>query len=919
IRRSFTREGKLKALVDDGVRGITSNPTIFQKAIAGSNDYDEDLQKLVKAGKSVSEVYESLAVTDIQEAADVLRPVYDQSEGLDGYVSLEVSPTLARETQKTIDEAVRLYEWVARPNLMIKVPATPEGIPAIAELIGRGINVNVTLIFSLSNYQQVMDAYLKGLETLHKNGPVVKGGHKIDRIASVASFFISRVDSSVDKELAEKGNKDLLGQIGIANAKVAYQMFLETFSGARWEKFAAAGASVQRPLWASTGTKNPAYSDTLYMDELIGADTVNTAPPATLDNFVDHGTVATTLTKDVELARKQLEDLRKLGVDLDAITDKLQDDGVDSFADSFADLMDSVAKRRAEIALEKMGGDFLGEPFRRVINNRLLLLKDKETYQRLWQKDHTLWKENPQEIANRLGWLDSPAEMAAAVEELAAFTKQAVQDGFTHAMLLGMGGSSMAPEVFRYSFGVKKGYLDLVVLDSTDPGAVLDRGDLDPAKTLYVVATKSGGTVETLSFMKFFYRKAVDALGEKKAGAHFVAITDPGSKLAETAQKLNFRKTFLNNPDIGGRYSALSYFGLVAAALIGAPVAEILENARSMAYATREATERNTPALFGTIMGELAMEGKDKLTLVTSKSLTSFGAWAEQLIAESLGKEGKGVLPVDLEYLGNDPSIFSRDRYFVHLRLAGEGENDLFLTQLAEAGFPVLTLHLPDLTFIGAEFFRWEVATALAGMVMDINPFDQPNVESAKVKARDMVEAFHKSGNLPELPVDFENDDLRAATPVDGDSFGELIQNFMGKLPAGGDSGAGRGYVAIHAYVNPTDANFKALQQLRTAIQKKWQVATTLGFGPRFLHSTGQLHKGDAGNGLFIQINGENTRDADIPNSPDADRGDMSFGVLKNAQAMGDRQALLDNGRAVLSLHLKKRVDETLMRLAEQV
>jgi transaldolase len=349
IRRSLITSGELKELIDKGVRGITSNPAIFEKAIAGSNDYDEDIKKLNRSDKSVDQIYEALAFEDIGRAADLLKETYDNSGGIDGYVSLEVNPHLANETEKTIQEAIRLYETLGRPNVMIKVPATAAGITAITELIAAGVNVNVTLIFGLENYRAVAGAYIAGLEKLATTGPTVGAGHPVNEVASVASFFVSRVDSAIDKELEKLNQKQMLGKSAIANSKLAYVEFKQIFSGSRWQLLRDQGARVQRVLWASTSTKNPDFVDTLYVDELIGPDTVNTIPPATLDSFMDHGRVAETLTKDLEEARRHIEKLADLGIDLKAVTQQLQDDGVVAFAKPFDALMQSIAEKRERL------------------------------------------------------------------------------------------------------------------------------------------------------------------------------------------------------------------------------------------------------------------------------------------------------------------------------------------------------------------------------------------------------------------------------------------------------------------------------------------------------------------------------------------------------------------------------------------
>jgi len=345
IRRSFIASGELQDLIDKGLRGITSNPSIFEKAVSSGTDYDANIKKMVSQGKSVDEIYEALTTTDVGDAADLMRQVYDSTDGLDGYVSLEVNPDLAHDTKETIAEAEHLSNILGHPNIFIKVPATPAGIPAITALIGEGININVTLMFSMAQYEAAAEAYMAGVEKLLEAGGDVAG------VRSVASVFVSRIDVAVDKALVEIGESELQGKIAIANSKVIYARFKEAFSGQRWEKLAGSGAHVQRPLWASTSTKNPDYPDTLYVDSLIGPDTVNTVPPATLEDFLDHGQAASTLETGLEESRAQLARLSDIGVSLDAITQKLLDDGVDAFAKSFEELMACIAGK-----IEKLRG-----------------------------------------------------------------------------------------------------------------------------------------------------------------------------------------------------------------------------------------------------------------------------------------------------------------------------------------------------------------------------------------------------------------------------------------------------------------------------------------------------------------------------------------------------------------------------------
>ncbi|MCB8926120.1 MAG: bifunctional transaldolase/phosoglucose isomerase [Ardenticatenaceae bacterium] len=879
ISRSLLDSGEMQALIDDGVVGVTSNPSIFEKAIAKSSDYDDAIRELAQAGKSTDEIYEALALKDIGEAADLLRPVYEKTGGVDGYISLEVSPTLARDTEGTLADARRLFAALSRPNIMIKVPATPEGIPAIEALTADGINVNVTLIFSLSSYEDVMEAYISGLEKR------LAAGEPIHHISSVASFFVSRVDTAVDDALEAQGNQALQGKIAIANAKMAYDRFLKVFAGTRWQALADNGARVQRPLWASTSTKNPAYPDTLYIDALIGPDTVNTVPPATVESFKDHGTVAVTLTEGVAEAAEQMQALAEAGVDLDAVTEQLQIDGVGSFAKSFESLMDSISGKREAILAEADGYSTSLGSLATAVADTEAELAQKNIIERIWQHDYTVWKPEPTEIINRLGWLHTPHNMVDEVAHINQFVAEVKADGFTEVMLLGMGGSSLAPELFAKTFG--DGGLKLRVLDSTDATAVKTYAETaDLAHTLFIVSTKSGGTVETFSFFKYFYNCLVDLVGAEKAGNQFVAITDPGSGLVDTAKKYQFRTIFENDPNIGGRYSVISFFGLVPAALVGVDVARLLARAQAAAH-TGTATQ------LGAAIGAAALAGRDKLTLILSEPIASFGDWVEQLIAESTGKNGKGILPVVGEPV-LESAAYGDDRLFVYLRLAGDAGFDTAVSQLEQAGQPTICFDLRDLYDLGAQFMIWELATAVAGHILDIQPFDQPNVESAKVLARKMVSAYQETGKLPQLD---------SAEPTAAN-----LEAFIAQANPGD-------YIAIQAYVPPTPETDRLLQKLRTQLLEETQCATTVGYGPRFLHSTGQLHKGDAGNGLFIQFVSDPEEDVAIPDTAGESASGMNFGVLKNAQALGDAQALLDEKRRLIRFDLGTDVNAKLQAL----
>jgi len=921
IRRSFITSGELKALIDESLRGETSNPSILEKAIAGSSDYDEELRALVEQNKSVNEIYEALTLKDIAMAADLFRPLYDKTNGCDGFISLEVSPTLANDTNNTIREARRYFVTLGRPNVMIKVPATKAGIPAITELIGAGINVNVTLMFGIEQYKAVAEAYIRGLEKLAAEGPSVFKGHRVDRVASVASFFVSRVDTAVDPELEKIGNSALQGKIAVANAKLAYDEFRRTFKGKRWKKLADAGARVQRCLWASTSTKNPAYPDTLYVDELIGPDTVNTVPPATYKNFRDHGKLALTLTRGVKQAKEDIDKLGKLGINLKAVTNKLLKDGVDQFADSFKTLMASIEEKKERVQSEKKQYSASLGKYQPAVDKALESMRDNNIIQKIWNFDYMVWEDDPTEISNRLGWLHIPEVMVDALPGIKKVVGEVRSDGYKNVLLLGMGGSSLAPLVLRETYGVRKGYLDVAVLDSTDPGAVLEqRNRLNMSKTLFIVSTKSGGTAETLSFMKYFYNEVLKDVGKREAGRHFIAITDPGSGLQKIAKELKFRKTFLNDPNIGGRYSALSFVGIPPAAFQGVDLDTLLARAVTMLHNCESCNcavdGDNSGAWLGAILGELAKAGHDKVTLVASPPIEGFGSWVEQLIAESTGKDGKGILPVDREPLAQ-PEFYANDRLFVYLRLANDDTYDRQVKALEKAGFPVVHINLKDIYDLGGEFFRWEMAIAVAGMIIGIHPFNQPNVEAAKVLARKMIAEYQKKGELPVVKPTLKEAGITVYSDFKAASLEQALKKFLSYAKPGRDESKGRSYVAFQAYVKPSDETYNALQKLRTKVQRQYRLATTVGFGPRFLHSTGQLHKGDAGHGLFIQFTSDMPQDAPIPDEPGKKASSISFGVFKDAEALGDRQALLDGKRKVITFHLSEDVVGSINRLSK--
>ncbi|WP_157221133.1 bifunctional transaldolase/phosoglucose isomerase [Flavisphingomonas formosensis] len=897
VDRSFLEKGGLRELIDrDGATGVTSNPSIFEKAMGHGDAYDEGFRAFAGKGPaSVTASYEDAAIADIRAAADDLRPVYDRLNGKDGYVSLEVSPYLAIDKEATIAEARRLWQAVDRPNLMIKVPATEEAVPAIRQLLEDGININITLLFAQQAYQQVAEAYLAALEAR------VARGEPVDRIASVASFFVSRIDTQIDKKIdirvkdgdaESEALKRLRGKVAIANAKLAYAWYLEMIASRRWQDLAAKGAMPQRLLWASTGTKDPNYPDTLYVDTLIGPDTVNTMPPKTMDAFRDHGTIGLTLTEDVDGARKVLAEAERLGLDLAGVTRDLVEDGVKQFADAADALLGAVAAKRASFLgdrLNAMEAD-LPPALERAVDARLEAARAEAWSRRLWQGDASLWTSKDE--GDWLGWMPAAEGKQVDVEALRRFGEEA--KGYRDAVLLGMGGSSLGPEVLSLIFGAAPGSPTLHVLDTTDPGQIGDVASrIDPARTLFIVSSKSGSTMEPELLRAYFYA------AEGQQGGHFVAVTDPGSKLEAVAAEHGFAHVFAGDKAIGGRYSVLSVFGMVPAAAMGLDIAAFYEATAPMVQACNADVPpaANPGVRLGVIIGKAAVDGRDKLTIVTSASLTPLGAWLEQLLAESTGKHGKGIVPVDLEPLGG-PGHYCADRIFVSFHLQGDkDDNSDKLKALADAGHPVLRITLARRDQIGQEFFRWEVATAIAGAVIGIDPFDQPDVEDAKVATRKLVDAYERSGHLqPETPIAESADfalfapKAMAETAADPD---RLLELHLASLRPGD-------YAGFLAYVERNETNAEAIGAMRVAVRDAKSVATVAGFGPRFLHSTGQAYKGGPNSGAFLTITRDPDPDLSIPGHQ------ASFGTIQIAQARGDMDVLAERGRRVLRVHLKK-------------
>ena len=921
LTRGMIRSGDLARRVSgEGLRGVTSNPATFHKAISKGEGYDDRIETLARQGLPVAAIFERLVVSDVQDGCDVLRPVFDASAGLDGYVSLEVSPYLAHDTEGSLNEARRLHRLVERPNVFIKIPGTRAGVAAIEQALFEGIHVNITLLFSIASYEAVAEAYLRALERR------AEAGRAIDDVASVASFFLSRIDVLVDQLLGhrirpavstgpEPRPEQLFGKVAVANAKLAYQSLTRTIASDRWKALKARGARIQRLLWASTSTKDPLYGDVRYVEPLIGPHTVNTMPTDTSRAFAEHGVVVVTVERDLDEAPQVMERLAAVGIDIDRVTSQLENEGVQKFIDPFDALMTTLAERRGAILDNEVPRQAieLGS-FGSVVEAGLDSLDARQVGRRLAAKDPSLWSLDPdteESIRSRLGWVDCVERFRQRIGEIASFADRVREAGVTHVVALGMGGSSLSAEVCRDAFRRKQDWPELLVLASTDPAAVREvERRIDLLNNLFIVASKSGTTIETLSLYRYFWQKTREALGES-AGQRFVAITDPGTPLAREAEIHGFRSCFENPRDIGGRYSAL---WLVPMALLGLDVAALLDRALMMQQSCGPSIPAvSNPGLhFGALLGLSGRTSRNKVTFVPSRSLAAFGAWAEQLLAESTGKAGRGLIPVDGEPLGASDA-YGDDRVFVSIKQAGDDDQEAagFLEAGAAEGHPVVRLALSDPLDIGAEFVRWEVATAVAGSILGVNPFDEPNVVESKRNAHELLKEWQQDGSFSEMSVAAGDEwmtlycdpDQPWLSQIPAASAESVLREFLAAVKDGD-------YSALLAYVQRTSACHESLIALRGWVRDHLRIATTLGYGPRYLHSTGQFHKGGPNTGLFLLLTTDADEDLSIPGES------CGFGTLQRARALGDHRALVDKGRRVVRVHLHRDVERALRHLS---
>jgi transaldolase/glucose-6-phosphate isomerase len=926
IGRKLISSGELKRKIDEqGISGMTSNPSIFEKAIGETEDYNDEISILLKSGVNETNLlYEALVIRDIQDAADLFKPTYLKTNGQDGFVSMEVSPKLAHNPEETIKEAQRLWKLVGRENVMIKVPGTSECISAIKHLTALGINVNVTLLFSVERYQEVLEAFADGLVEASK-----KPGSDIKKISSVASFFVSRIDTAIDRLILKKmenltdinkRNKlsSLQGKVANSCAALAYEKFLESQKTNKWKMLIGKGARPQRLLWASTSTKNKDYSDLLYVEELIGNDTVTTLTNKTLQATIDHGNINPTIINNIKMSENILESLKEAGISLNEVTHMLLAEGIEKFTNSFDKLLNSISHRRKVYFAEMLNTQVMVLPsmLQEKVDSTLIKWNLNRKMEMLWRGDSALWTGKSE--SEWMGWLNLVDDGILHLSLIQKFVEEIKNEGFTDILILGMGGSSLCPEVISGIFKPQINYPKLHILDSTDPEQIQEiEKKINLKSTLFIVSSKSGSTLEPNIFLDYFFGKIKDNFDEKNPGKKFVAITDPGTSLELKAKTLGFRKIFHGKPDVGGRYSALSDFGMVPLALIGSDLKEFFKKTQYMMRGCDSyvSPEDNPGAVLGITLATAALEGKNKVTFICSKKIQNFGIWIEQILAESTGKNGKGVIPINGETL-TTPDFYDNDRIFVHLKVKGDEDVNVEkkLFDLGRAGHPLIEIVMKDIYNLGQEFFRWEMATAVAGSVLGINPFDQPDVEASKVATKELTDQYEKNGIIElEKPL-YEEGSIQVFSSKEHSrsnnnfsNLADVIKNEFYDIKAGD-------YFGILAYLPMNSKNQNEMQKMRLNVRDKKKIATCLEFGPRFLHSTGQVYKGGPNIGVFLEVTSDHEKDLAIPDHH------ATFGIIEMAQAKGDFKVLTtQKKRRGLRIHFKKDVDANLIKLSTAI
>lgn len=888
IRRGLIKNGKLAKDINRGlIRGITSNPSIIRKAITKSRDYDNALTAMALADVDPEDIFFQLMVEDIRNAADLFRELYIQSQGNDGFVSLEVSPLYAHDPEKTAGQAKYLWKAVNRPNLMIKIPVTDESIPVITELTASGINLNLTLIFSSERYEQAALAYISGLQQR------IDKGETIDKIRSVASVFMSRIDTKIDPLLAERGvsSRNLQGKAAIRNAQKIFNRSIEIFESEQFNLIREHGGNAQRILWASTSTKNPLYKPTLYVDELVGKNTINAVTPITLDSLLKSCNTKPTLPVSNDEINDYFTSLRNEGVDIYEIYSQLESEGIETFSNDYQETISSI-KSRCETIRSGTGNlqNSIEEAFRTIESDSVM--------RRIFSKDPTVWTFETQvfpKIRNRLGWLDTYKNTETSIPDYIALRNELKKEGINKILLIGCGTLSLPTETIKNVFS-KESDMELEVINSIDPIQIIEtQKNIDPKTTLFIVSSKSGADEETCALCSFFYTEAQKDLAEK-TGHNFIAVTDAGSNLEKTAKELQFRKVFFSDPAVGESYSALTPFGILPATLAGLDGPRINSKIHEIMQCCSPSVPvyRNEGVSLGTFIAAGAALGKNKLTIISDRLFVSLESWIKKLITGS-SVNNQEIIPVISEPELEDKS-YSSDRIFVYLNV-NNSQNER-MAMIRSQGHPVFEISIDNGYDLFAEFYRWELAISVAFSIMKVNPFALSDQHDNKTRIKTKIDEFQDTGSFSEMPVIWSDehteiwakDELNVSECT---NYNEIITRFI-------ETFAENNYfISINAYL-PENAETKNwMQQLRNSILHSTNCATTLDFGTCLLPSGSPDQTACKGEGLFIQIIADHKKVLNIPGK------NISFNLLERAQSLADFERLVENGQKVIRIRFK--------------
>ncbi|HEX9697971.1 MAG TPA: transaldolase family protein [Acidobacteriota bacterium] len=935
LRRRLVESGALDELIaTSAVSGIESDLGVLAAAVARGAEYRPVLERLA-AGEDIEEVVEGLLAEEARLAADALAGVYESSAGRDGYVSIDVLPQFAEDADELTRAVLRMMRAIERRNVMVRVPPTGSAFAVLETMTADGFHVHVGPVFTVSGLARAAQAFVNGARR-H-----LASGAGAGDLAALVSFGLAPLEIAIDDALRERiresegdtsSAESLLGNGAVAVAKVGCRRQRQVLDRGLGPERRADGPRMMRLLWTDVATHDPRARDARYVESLIGPDTAVSMSLVSLRAFRDRGVVDATLGQWVDEAAEFLGELESFGIDIEAVGRELEDRVAADQTDAYdalvivleaaaealaADPRDALAAARsgapwinagAEVPaglVAGLGGGPSGGPSDGPVGGLSGGLSDGDPgpIRRLWDKDASLWggEQATQElIRNRLGWLDIVDSMRVECEPALRFARRVRDSDVEDVVLLGMGGSSVFADACRRIFGAAY----FKVLDSTLPAEIRRvAGRIDLARTLFVVASKSGTTIETRALADHFYAQTTPML--ESPGERFVAITDPGTPLEQVAHERGFQHLWLAPPDVGGRFSALSHFGVLPMALMGIDAGAVLESAWSMAVACSPEVElaANPGARLGHALHGAWAGGRDKLTFLCGEPVAPFAAWAEQLVAESTGKDGVGLVPV-VDEPAAPASDYGDDRLFVGLRLAGDAgdAHEALLEALEADGHPVLRFVLRDRHEIGAELFRWQVAIGVAGALMGINPYDEPDVQDSKERTAALLAAQQEGEPVADRApldagagwavfADLERD-AELASRQRGDGLGSWLAAHLGRaeLPD---------YIGLQAFIAGDGRSRASLASLRRLLVSRLGVATTLGWGPGFLHSTGQLHKGGPAHGLFVQITADDAEDLDCSGHG------YSFATLARAQALGDLKALQERGRRVLRIHLR--------------